>query len=198
MILGMKTLLLSILLSFTALAITPQDALTLIDARNDVTPEEVAECNRPFNAKLAASYELDTGLKGRINRNTGAVGCSPYDAKTYGADLRATQIEHVVAKRTAHYAGLCNARPYKRSVRHFVVDTANLVLASPEVNDEKGSKGPADWLPRITRERNRCAYAATYARVTNEWELKISQRDFDALKSQLSKCPPGGRYDWAC
>ena len=163
------------------------------------------KCETPYRevAHLYNAYGEDEGLEARIYRSMGRRAYSPYDDVDYRSDLKRTDIEHVFSRRAAHHAGLCNAPRFAQAVRSFVTDLGNLTLATPKVNQSKGSSGPASWVYSIkstrpdTQHRNLCAYSAVIVRTALAYNLVISEADYHELSEQLNLCEPSEGFEWA-
>ncbi len=84
---------------------------------------------------------------------------SPYDGHQF-ANLRESDIEHIIAVSEAHDSGLCAACADVR--RRFASDLDNLTLATPDLNRyRKRDHDAAEWLPEL----NRCWFAAAIVAV---------------------------------
>ena len=105
----------------------------------------------------------------------------PYEARVFGS-MRDTTIEHIVAISEAHDSGLCNASPALK--RAFARDLDNLTLASSVVNQRKGGRDAADWVPQY----NQCWFAARVVTVKRKYGLTFDQREASALRRILAQC----------
>ena len=106
----------------------------------------------------------------------------PYTG-TWFDSVRATDIEHIVARSEAHDGGLCAASPDTRG--QFASDLLNLTLASPSVNrHQKVAKDAAEWLPKL----NHCWYVYRVVQVRQEYGLTIDREEADAIDTILAGC----------
>ena len=126
-------------------------------------------------------YEQDKGLKQRIIDYRGGA-FAPY-LKEDIKDLRAVDIEHLVARREAFYSGLCHES--KATKLAFITSLPNLVLSVKYVNEVlKSDKDAAKWLPKF----NQCFFVATVVRVKTLFKLSVDKKELNALKSVIDKC----------
>lgn len=164
-----------ILLAGSALA-GPLDDLAKLPAEN---PSCIG---RPYSRfeSVYDSYQRDKGLLERIALQQGTA-TSPYDGTAFDP-LTSAQREHIVARREAHYSGLCQ-QP-KQTKRSFVTDLSNLTLATPLLNQQKGSHDAALWYP----ERNTCWFAATVIHVKTLYGLAVDPEERAMLEHLLDGC----------
>ena len=149
------------------------------------TPAPKLETAREWpRAELRSAYE---GLADLLARRVGdwPVTC-PYTGARL-ATRRVAQIEHVIPLEWAARSG-ADAWP-KRTWREFAGHVQTLALVSPEANERKGDRGPADWLPDLSGAHY--WYAATWAAGCMRWGLSLDRREIDALRDLLGH--PGGR-----
>jgi len=110
------------------------------------------------------------------------------------------QIDHLVPLEQAWVSG---ARSWTTSDRtRFANDLAygpTLVAVTTHINESKGDRDPAHWLP--PRAAARCTYATQWVEVKYRWRLAIDKLERTALGSLLSgscgthlvSLPPRGR-----
>ena len=109
---------------------------------------------------------------------------SYYDGRTWTnpADV---DIDHVVALAEAWGSG---ARLWSANNRmRFANDLgsyATLIAVTDNVNQSKGAKDPAEWLP--PRAAARCTYAIHWVQVKYRWRLSIDSAERTRLSSILS------------
>ena len=97
-------------------------------------------------------------------------------------DPAGIQIDHVIALAAAWDHGAAEWTPELR--QDFANDPANLQATTGRVNQSKGDKTPAEWMPNT----GQCQYARTYTTVTASYGLTISGADARELDAALSTC----------
>jgi hypothetical protein len=110
---------------------------------------------------------------------------SPYDGKTVTSPHK-IDIEHLVAlaeawRSGARYWTTAKRRAFANDLKH-----AELWTADHPINEEKGGKDPARWLP--PRHAFRCTYARAYVNVKYVWGLAVNTAEKNALASLLKHC----------
>ena len=131
--------------------------------------EAIAECP-PYDSK-DYSYDRDKLLaqyEGRVGALFGQ-----YDNNTYSPEQ--IDVEHRVARKEAHLSGLCWRGPAVK--RAFSNDLMNVTVASRRMNQSKGSKDAAGWLPPENRKHFACAVQCVKAK----WSLEIDEAERDVL-----------------
>ena len=126
------------------------------------------------------NYSYPQSVEPQIVLSMGEI-YGPYEARVFGS-MQDTDIEHIVAISEAHDSGLCNASPALKRV--FARDLDNLTLASSAVNQRKGGKDAADWVP----QHNQCWFAARVVAVKRKYGLTFDQREASALRRILARC----------
>lgn len=110
---------------------------------------------------------------------------SPYDAETW-TDASDVDIDHVVPKKEAWISG---ASEWTEEVRERFandLDSPQLVAVTDNVNQSKGDRDPAEWMPPDADFH--CQYADWWVRVKNEWRLSIDPDEAKALRTALQTC----------
>ena len=128
-------------------------------------------------------YDRDELLK-RVRHTTNGELYSPYTGRTFSEE-RDVHVEHIVARKEAHYSGLClkeNAHRRKK----FASDLVNLTLAGRGLNQAKRECDASTWVPPL----NRCWFASRVVEVRKKYGLTIDVRERDALAGMLSDCRP--------
>ncbi|KAJ3501141.1 hypothetical protein NLJ89_g9477 [Agrocybe chaxingu] len=110
---------------------------------------------------------------------------SPYDnrATTLASDL---DIDHLVPLREAWVSG---ARTWTNAQREaFANDLTRpqLIAVTDTLNQSKGDKDPAEWMPPLTSYR--CTYARAWVHVKYYWNLSVDSAEKSALTSYLASC----------
>jgi hypothetical protein len=124
-------------------------------------------------------------LRGKCTVIAGVLA-DPYTGRSVTfakSDAGKVQIDHVVALSAAWERG---ARDWPQAQRErFANDPINLLATVGSVNQSKGDKGPAQWLPR---EAYRCAYAVQWVRVAVAYKMALTPPDKASLTTLLSRC----------
>lgn len=110
---------------------------------------------------------------------------SPYDGATWYA-ASDVDIDHVVPLAEAWRSGANSWTTDKR--RQFANDLTRpqLIAVTDNVNQAKGDKDPAEWLPPTTSYR--CMYARMWVHTKHYWALKVDSAEKSALQSVLNGC----------
>jgi hypothetical protein len=109
---------------------------------------------------------------------------SPYDGVTWlqASDL---DIDHLVPLAEAWDSG---AKKWNAATRKAYAndlgDRRTLVAVTDNVNQAKGDKDPAQWMPT----KNRCGYVAQWVAVKIRWSLKVDRAEKNALKAIGNGC----------
>ena len=131
-------------------------------------------------------YSYPQSVEPQIARSMGEI-YGPYEARVFDSMLDTT-IEHIVALSEAHDSGLCNASPTLK--REFARDLDNLTLASSVVNQRKGGRDAAGWVP----QHNQCWFASRVVAVKRKYKLSFDRREATALQDILSQCDSTEMY----
>lgn len=109
---------------------------------------------------------------------------SDYDGVTWTSPAD-VDIDHMVPLKEAWESG---ARTWSTQQRtRYANDqgsASNLVAVTDNVNQSKGEKDPADWLP--PRRAAWCAYAIDWVKVKYRWRLALDSDERAQLESVLS------------
>ena len=98
---------------------------------------------------------------------------------------REIDIDHLVPLKWAWIHGASLWQPEKRSA--FANDENNLFAVTKKINQEKGAKGPLEWLP--PNEKFHCSYVRAFSQVIENYTLVLSNTESAHLQSlQLSSC----------
>ena len=126
-------------------------------------------------------YPYSPSVEPNIVEGLGGV-YGPYTGNWFRS-IRATDIEHIVARSEAHDSGLCAASPATRA--QLASDLLNLTLASPSVNrHQKVDKDATEWLPDL----NQFWYVDRTIQVRLGYDLTIDQAEADAIDRILAGC----------
>lgn len=105
----------------------------------------------------------------------------PYTGELVSA--KDTQIDHVLSKQDAWYAGAWAWSPAQRRI--FFTDQANLRAVLGSLNESKGDRGPDQWRPSRV---GWCAYSSIYSATAARWQLTVSPAKRAALTEMLATC----------
>ncbi|WP_030415275.1 HNH endonuclease family protein [Streptomyces sp. NRRL S-1448] len=110
---------------------------------------------------------------------------SPYDGATWtkASDI---DIDHVVPLSEAWKSGAAKWTTARRQALANDLTHSQLIAATDNVNQEKGDKDPAKWLPPKTSYR--CQYARMWVWVKHEYGMTADSAEKAALKKILDRC----------
>ncbi|UNO42304.1 HNH endonuclease family protein [Streptomyces sp. MST-110588] len=110
---------------------------------------------------------------------------SPYDGATWtkASDL---DIDHVVPLSEAWKSGAAQWTTARRQQFANDLTHSQLIAVTDNVNQDKGDKDPAKWLPPKTSYR--CEYARMWVWVKHEYGLTADSAEKAALKGILNAC----------
>ena len=97
-------------------------------------------------------------------------------------------IDHMVPLANAHRSGGWTwDRDRKREYANSLVYDNHLIATTSAANRSKGAKGPEAWRPPL--EDYWCAYAIDWITVKNNWQLTVTEAEYEALRDMLAACP---------
>ncbi|GLW54845.1 HNH endonuclease family protein [Kitasatospora phosalacinea] len=110
---------------------------------------------------------------------------SPYDGATWhaAADL---DIDHVVPLAEAWDSGASAWTTAQRQAFANDLTRPQLIAVTDSVNQAKGDKDPAEWLPSVTGYR--CTYARAWVQVKYYYKLSVDGAEKTALTNLLNGC----------
>lgn len=150
-----------------------------------VVPELMPSDSCSDYSERKTDYDYDRGaLLGDVRRTTGGELYSPYTGRTFSEECD-VHIEHIIARKQAHYSGLCLKENAHRR-KEFASDLLNLTLAGRGLNQGKRECDASTWVPPM----NRCWFASRVVEVRKKYGLTIDARERDALAGMLSDCKP--------
>ena len=147
----------------------------------ELTPSDT--CSKYGEVKANYNYDRDKLLE-HVRRTTDGDLYSPYTARTFSEECD-VHVEHIVARKEAHYSGLCLEKNAHRR-KEFASDLVKLTLAGRGLNQAKRDCDAATWIPLL----NRCWFATRVLQVRKRYELTIDKSERDALDAILSDCKP--------
>ncbi|NGO70255.1 HNH endonuclease family protein, partial [Streptomyces boncukensis] len=110
---------------------------------------------------------------------------SPYDGATW-TDPSDVDIDHVVPLAEAWRSGASGWTQSKRQGFANDLTTAQLLAVTDNVNQSKGDKDPAEWMP--SRTSYHCTYARIWIWVKHEHGLNADPAEKSALSRALGTC----------
>ncbi|MCW5249103.1 MULTISPECIES: HNH endonuclease family protein [unclassified Streptomyces] len=110
---------------------------------------------------------------------------SPYDGATWTAasDL---DIDHVVPLAEAWDSGAGSWTTARRQSFANDLTRPQLIAVTDNVNQAKGDKDPAEWMP--SRSDYRCVYVRAWVQVKYYYDLSVDSAEKSALQSYLAGC----------
>ncbi|PZT74896.1 MULTISPECIES: HNH endonuclease family protein [unclassified Streptomyces] len=110
---------------------------------------------------------------------------SPYDGATWTAasDL---DIDHMVPLAEAWRSGAASWTTARRQAYANDLTRPQLIAVTDNVNQSKGDKDPASWLP--PRAAYKCTYVRAWVHVKHYYNLTVDTAEKSALQSALSGC----------
>ncbi|MGW3953347.1 HNH endonuclease family protein [Streptomyces sp. NPDC004752] len=110
---------------------------------------------------------------------------SPYDGATWSAasDL---DIDHVVPLAEAWDSGAGKWTTAQRQAFANDLTRPQLIAVTDSVNQAKGDKDPAEWMP--SRTAYSCTYVRAWVQVKYYYNLSVDSAEKSALTSYLSGC----------
>ncbi|MFF2851452.1 HNH endonuclease family protein [Streptomyces sp. NPDC058001] len=110
---------------------------------------------------------------------------SEYDGATWSA-ASDVDIDHVVPLSEAWKSGANSWTTAKRQGFANDLTRPQLIAVTDSVNQSKGDKDPAAWLP--SRTSYRCTYARMWVHVKYYYNLTVDSAEKSALQSILNGC----------
>ncbi|MBO8196235.1 HNH endonuclease [Streptomyces oryzae] len=110
---------------------------------------------------------------------------SPYDGETWTkpSDI---DIDHVVPLAEAWRSGASSWTQDKRQELANNLKIAQLLAVTDNVNQEKGDKDPAEWMP--SKSGYHCTYARMWIWVKHTYDMTADSEEKTALKKALGTC----------
>lgn len=121
-------------------------------------------------------------------RVTSGVLQDPYTNTTINyqsSQSSAVQIDHIVALSDAWQKGAQNLTTAQRE--QLANDPLELLAVDGPSNQQKGDGDAATWLP--DNKDFRCEYVSRQIAVKKKYHLWVTQAEYDAMKTILSRCP---------
>ncbi|KAG8844698.1 hypothetical protein FRB91_002384 [Serendipita sp. 411] len=110
---------------------------------------------------------------------------SQYDGKTWtsASDI---QIDHLIPLSEAWKSGASAWTTSKRQSFANDLTRPQLIAVTGSVNQAKGDKDPAEWMP--PRAAYYCTYIRAWIQVKYYWALSVDQAEYNALYKYLYAC----------
>ncbi|GHH33863.1 HNH endonuclease family protein [Streptomyces candidus] len=110
---------------------------------------------------------------------------SEYDGATWTA-ASDVDIDHMVPLAEAWRSGARNWTTADRQAFANDLNRPQLIAVTDNVNQAKGDKDPAEWLP--PRTAYTCTYVRMWVHVKHHWKLSVDQAEKTALQGALRNC----------
>lgn len=110
---------------------------------------------------------------------------SPYDGATWTA-ASDVDIDHLVPLAEAWDSGASKWTTAQREALANDVTRPQLLAVTDNVNQSKGDKDPAEWMPSLTSYR--CTYVRAWVQVKYYYNLSVDSAEKSALTSYLAAC----------
>ncbi|GAA2714575.1 MULTISPECIES: HNH endonuclease family protein [Streptomyces] len=110
---------------------------------------------------------------------------SPYDGATWH-DAQDVDIDHVVPLAQAWRSGASKWTTAQRQAFANDLSRPQLIAVTDRVNQAKGDKDPAQWLPPL--KSYQCEYARMWVSVKYDYKLTVDAAEKNALAGILNSC----------
>jgi hypothetical protein len=110
---------------------------------------------------------------------------SPYDGATWTA-ASDVDIDHVVPLAEAWRSGASSWTTAQRQALANDLTRPQLVAVTDNVNQSKGDKDPANWMPPLASYA--CVYARMWVQVKHYYDLNVDSAEKSALQGILNGC----------
>ncbi|MEV1046809.1 HNH endonuclease family protein [Streptomyces sp. NPDC049916] len=110
---------------------------------------------------------------------------SPYDGATWSA-ASDVDIDHMVPLAEAWRSGASSWSTAQRQSFANDLTRPQLIAVTDNVNQSKGDKDPAKWMP--SRSAYTCTYARAWVHVKHQYGLSVDQAEKSALQTALNGC----------
>lgn len=130
------------------------------------------------NAGFASNPRTCAGVE-----KPGFVYTEPYSGKKV-SNPKKLDIDHTIPLEYVNQHGGAAWDPQRK--QQFANDFSQLVAVDASANRQKGSKGPGDWMP--DNKGDHCRYATIWVDTASKYNVSITQKDKDALKTALKTC----------
>ena len=141
-------------------------------------------CNTRYEVLIAES--TTTPSVGSGCSLTGGRWYSYYDGATWTlpADV---DVDHFVPLAEAWDSGARNwTTSQRQSFANDLGDSRSLAAVTDNVNQSKGDKDPAEWMPSLSSVH--CRYLGEWAAVKTRWGLTVDSAEKSSLTSRAASC----------
>jgi hypothetical protein len=150
------------------------------DCQNTRTEVLIAESLRPVTFKDARRCSVAAGL-----------WRCPYTGREF-VDPHDLDVDHMVPLKNAHASGgHAWARQRRTAYANDLDHAHHLVAVSSAANRSKGSRSPAEWLPR--QRVSWCWYASSWHKVKERWGLTMNGAEAAKIREIERGCALAGR-----
>ena len=117
----------------------------------------------------------------------------PYNG-VYFYSSKEVDIDHFLPLFNVHLSGgWAWSSTKKIEFANSLKDPDLLITVESSANREKSANAPDKWKPY--NESYWCEYAYDWTRIKSEWELTVTQSEWDALQDMIRTCPPDFLYE---
>ncbi|BFP55574.1 HNH endonuclease family protein [Streptomyces sp. CMC78] len=110
---------------------------------------------------------------------------SPYDGATWSA-ASDVDIDHMVPLAEAWRSGASSWTTAQRQAFANDLTRPQLIAVTDNVNQSKGDKDPAEWMPPSSSYK--CTYVRAWVHVKKHYNLSVDSAEKSALQSALNGC----------
>ncbi|GGZ42630.1 HNH endonuclease family protein [Streptomyces rubiginosohelvolus] len=110
---------------------------------------------------------------------------SPYDGATWSA-ASDVDIDHMVPLAEAWRSGASSWTTAQRQSFANDLTRPQLIAVTDNVNQSKGDKDPAEWMPPSSSYK--CTYVRAWVHVKKQYNLSVDSAEKSALQSALNGC----------
>ncbi|MEU5368291.1 HNH endonuclease family protein [Streptomyces globisporus] len=110
---------------------------------------------------------------------------SPYDGATWSA-ASDVDIDHMVPLAEAWRSGASGWTTAQRQSFANDLTRPQLIAVTDNVNQSKGDKDPAEWMPPSSSYK--CTYVRAWVHVKKQYNLSVDSAEKSALQSALNGC----------
>lgn len=110
---------------------------------------------------------------------------SEYDGATW-IDAQDLDIDHLIPLKEAWVSGARSWTTARRQALANDLDRPQLIAVTDNVNQDKGDKDPARWMPPLASYH--CTYVRAWIEVKHFYELTVDSVEKAALTNYISQC----------
>ncbi|KAF8595518.1 hypothetical protein BDV93DRAFT_528596 [Ceratobasidium sp. AG-I] len=117
--------------------------------------------------------------------STAGTWYSEYDGATW-TDAQDLDIDHIIPLKEAWVSGARNWTAARRQALANDLDRPQLIAVTDNVNQVKGDKDPALWMPPLPSYY--CTYVRAWIEVKHFYELTVDSAEKAALTNYINQC----------